>query len=82
MFFILAIIADNDKIVRFSIVDLLIIAIYVIKHSRLRTLITYMSLMLTVSIDINKNFEIEIFDASMPYLLTIAICISSSKLDN
>ena len=82
MFFILAIIADNDRIVRLSIADLLIIAIYVIELSRLRTLIAYMSLMLIVSIDISENFEIEIFDTSMPFLLIIAIYISPSKLDN
>ena len=41
-----------------------------------------MSLMLIVSIDISENFEIEIFDTSMPFLLIIAIYISPSKLDN
>ena len=82
MFFVLVITADNDRIVRFSMADLLTIAICVIEHSRLGTLTAYMSLMLIVSIDVSENFEIEIFDASMLYLLTIAIYISPSKLDN
>lgn len=82
MFFVLAITAGDDRTIRLSITDLLTIATYIIKHSRLRTLITYVPLMLTVPIDISENFGVEIFDAPMPFLLTIAICISPSKLDN
>ena len=82
MFFVLAIIVDNDKTIYLFMAELLIIAIYIIEHSRLRILIAYVPLMLIVSIDISENFKIEIFDASIFNLLTITICISHSELDN